>query len=137
MRWSDVTTAPTDRTLRQFAALLTAAGLALAVWQGVRGGGSAVLVGAAAVASFGFVGLVRPRWLAPLFVGWMVVAFPVGWLVSTLVLLVLFYGLVTPVALFFRLVGRDALDRRLAPGQNSYWEEKPAAGEPSRYLRQF
>jgi hypothetical protein len=40
------------------------------------------------------------------------------------------------VGLFFKLIGRDALSRRFAPGQASYWEPKPRATDVRSYLRQ-
>jgi hypothetical protein len=56
---------------------------------------------------------------------------------SLAVLAVIFYVVLTPVALVFRLIGRDALARRLDADNESYWEERPPASEPARYLRQF
>jgi len=57
--------------------------------------------------------------------------------VSTLVLLVVFFLLLTPLALVFKIVGRDPLDRRLAPDLKSYWQERRAVGDRKRYLRQY
>ena len=39
----------------------------------------------------------------------MVLAFPIGWTVSQVILAVMFYGLFTPIGLVFRLIGRDPL----------------------------
>lgn len=45
--------------------------------------------------------------------------------VNTAVILTLFYFLVIgPLAIFFKLVGKDLLDRR-AEQRDSYWYEKP------------
>ena len=41
----------------------------------------------------------------------MVLAFPIGWTVSQVILLLMFYGLFTPIGLVFRLIGRDPLHR--------------------------
>ena len=54
-------------------------------------------------ALFGVAGLIRPGLLRPIFVGWMVMVFPIGWLMSRVLLGVLFYGLFTPLAIAFRL----------------------------------
>ena len=51
-------------------------------------------------------------------------------------LAVLFYGLFTPVALLFRLIGRDALSLRRRAGTASYWKPKPAAPAVRSYFRQ-
>jgi hypothetical protein len=67
----------------------------------------------------------------------MILAFPIGWTVSNLVLVLVFFGLFTPVALVFRLLGRDALQRRFQPEQDTYWTARPETTEPVRYFRQF
>jgi len=138
MRWSDVTAPPTDRMLCQFAAIGAIALAALAIWQ-LRSSGSLALAGgfATAAAVVVAVGFAKPRWLAPIFTLWMIAAFPLAWLVSTLVLAVIFFGLLTPLGLVFRLMGRDPLDRAWPGRQDSYWQEKPAADKTERYLRQY
>jgi hypothetical protein len=84
----------------------------------------------------GLAGLARPSLLRWLFVGWMKVAFPLNWIVSELVLALIFYVVLTPLALFFRLVGRDALDLKVSAGRASYWVPKPPASDVRRYFRQ-
>ena len=39
----------------------------------------------------------------------MVLAFPIGWTVSQVMLALMFFGLFTPIGLVFRLIGRDPL----------------------------
>ena len=46
-----------------------------------------------------------------IYVGWMVLAFPIGWTVSQVMLALMFFGLFTPIGLVFRLIGRDPLQR--------------------------
>ena len=65
------------------------------------------------------------------------IVLPIAWTVSLLVLAAVFYGLLTPLGLMFRLMGRDVLDRRPDPEQDTYWQGKPAAESPRRYLRQY
>lgn len=138
MRWADLPFHPSDRTLRQFAGLWIVFFAGLGLWQLLGrqrlAAGLALEILAFAV---GPVGLVRPRWLRPVFVGWMVLAFPIGWLVSHLMLAVLYYGIFTPLGLAFRLAGRDALALRPRPDQESYWSPKPAPEDVRRYFRQF
>jgi hypothetical protein len=138
MRWSDVTKPPTDRQLRQFAAIAAILLAALAVWQ-LAARGSLVVIGCYATGAViaTAIGVARPRWLAPSFTFWMIAAFPIAWLVSNVVLAVLFFGLLTPLGLLFRLQGRDPLNRSWPGRHDSYWQEKPAADKPERYLRQF
>ena len=138
MRWSDVTALPTDRKLREFAGSAVIVLAILAAWQLLVPGGIA-LAGVFAVAAVvvGLIGVARPRWLAPVFTLWMIVAFPIAWLVSYFVLAVIYFGLITPLGLAFRLFGRDAQGRSWPGRQDSYWRNKPAADNPERYLQQF
>jgi hypothetical protein len=137
MRWSEVPFSPPRATLRWFAVLGALLLAALAGWQWLvhnHGVAAVVLAGAALIVAL--VGLAVPLALRPIFVGWMVLVFPVNWLVSHLVLACLFYCIFTPVGLFFKLVGRDALTRRLPSDRGSYWVDKPAAADVRSYFRQ-
>jgi len=60
-----------------------------------------------------------------------------GRVVSPLVLGILFFILITPVALFMRLIGRDAL--RIKKQQvNTYWiERNPPGPNPESFKDQF
>ncbi len=138
MNWSDVDFAPPRRTLRQFAGLWLAFFAGLAVWFALHQAPAAQVAGLAVLAlSVGLLGLCKPGAIRLLFVGLTIATFPVGWAVSRLVLAVLFYGLFTPVGLFFRLVGRDAMRLRARPGQDTYWLPKPQAADVRGYFRQF
>src|SRR4051794_35497420 len=113
MRWSDVPLNPPERTLRQFAGLWTAVFAVLACRQGwLSAPGPAALVLVLLGLGGGALGLLWPRAVRPIFVGAVVVTFPIGWAVSHLVLAVLFYAVFTPLGLLFRLLGRDVLCRR-------------------------
>src|SRR3984957_8855671 len=112
MTWSDIPRNPSRRTLRQFAGL----------WLLFFGGlGCRQLLGQDPVAGWlllalalgaGIPGLIRPRLLRLVFVCWMIAVFPVGWLISRLALGVLFYGVFTPLGLWFRFKRRDPLRLR-------------------------
>lgn len=62
--------------------------------------------------------------------------YPIGWAVSHLVLLGLYYGVFTPIGLTMRVCGRDSLQRRLEPRASSYWLPRTPAKSPARYFRQ-
>jgi hypothetical protein len=78
-----------------------------------------------------------PHMLRPLYVALTAVSLPIGFVVSHVAMAAVFYGIVTPIALVFRLTGRDALQRRFEPGRPSYWTPRPKAHEKARYFRQF
>lgn len=138
MRWSDIPWRPTNRVLREFAGAWTLFFAGLAAWQGFVHDRQPLAVTLATLAlTVGPLGLAWPQAVRPLLVAAMVVAFPIGWVVSHLLLAVLFYGLFTPLGLVFRLLGRDVLGRRYQPGRTTYWAEKPMPADPRSYLRQF
>jgi len=55
---------------------------------------------------------------------------------SRVALAILFYLLFTPVALVFKVTGRDTLHRRRR-SQTSYWTPKAGAADVREYFRQF
>jgi hypothetical protein len=137
MNWSDVTKTPSPRVLRQFAGLWLAVfggAAAWRVWNGDAGVVTQFIASAAAVV--GLLGLAVPRAVRPVFTGWMILAFPIGWTISRLVLLLMFFGMFTPFAMFFRLVGRDVLRLRRGPAK-TYWTPKPGPKTGAEYLRQY
>ena len=138
MKWSDLPKNPSAKVLRQFAVAWLVFFFAWAAWQGLGKGRPPIGVGLGLIAmAVGGLGLARPGAIRWLFVGWMVLAFPIGWMISQLALLLMFYGLLTPVALLFRLLGRDALCRRLHPDADSYWTAKEQPRDLRRYFRQY
>ena len=138
MRWSDIPFHPARATLRQFAGLWLVFFGGLALWQGlVRGQTGLATLCAVLALTIGPLGLIRPGWIRPIYVGWMILAFPIGWTVSQVMLALMFYGLFMPIGLLFRLLGRDPLHRARRPGVESYWTPKPAPAGPKSYFRQF
>ena len=138
MTWSDIPFHPTDKSLRQFAAgcLVFFPGLgAYHYFAHGRHEWGAGLMAAGVV--LGVSGLIKPRWLRPIFVGWMVLAFPIGWTVSLCVLSLMFYGILTPLALALRLRGRDLLRRRKPEPDASLWTPVEPVKNVQSYFRQF
>lgn len=82
-------------------------------------------------------GLLAPRALRPVYVAWMLAVFPIGWIVSHLVLAAVYYLVFTPVGFALRLMGHDPLERRWDRAASSYWKARPQPPEPSRYFREF
>lgn len=115
---------PTDtKTLRKFGLMVGGVFLAIAtflLWRKVEWGIYLAYVGAPLF----LVGAVFPRALKQVYLGWMAMALAIG-TVMTAVLLTLFFILViTPVGLFFKLIGRDVLQRKFDREAPSYWITK-------------
>jgi len=135
---SDNPFTPTDRMLRQFSGLWIVFFLAIAARTYSHGRPAWVWasIGVAAV-TIGPIGLVWPRLIKPIFVGWMRLAYPIGWVVSRVILGSIFFGLITPLAWVFRWRGRDALGLHRQTANATYWQPKSVATDKSQYLRQF
>jgi len=73
----------------------------------------------------------------PLYLGWLYATFPIGWVLSHVLLGAVYYLIFTPVGLMMRGFGRDPLCRRFHPGTRSYWVEHHPGGQTERYFRQF
>jgi hypothetical protein len=138
---------PDERTLRQFGwvALGGFGLLALLAWNerllfsfglgAARPAVAGALLGVGALAAA--LGLVFPRANRPLFVGLTLLAFPIGFVLSYLILTVLFFGVIAPIGVLMRLLGHDPMNRRLEPGAPSYWTPAPPPPPTSRYFKQF
>jgi hypothetical protein len=138
MRWSDLPINPSHRTLRQFAGLWILVFGGWTVWYWLNGGAAwQVALLAAVVVTVGTIGLVAPPAIRAIFVGWMVLVFPIGWVVSRVLLLGLFVLVMTPVGLVLRLFGRDALNLRRRTGVQSYWKRMSTPSAPGAYFRQY
>lgn len=126
----------TNRVLRQFAALSILVFGGMAYWQGLQERSTLALILAGLAVLIGPLGLAKPQAIRFVFVGMTAVAFPIGWLVSHVVLALLFFGMFTPVALLFKLIGRDALARRQRPEVPTYWAAQPVVKNVRSYFRQ-
>lgn len=71
-----------------------------------------------------------------IYLGLMLVTLPVGWVVSFILLALFYFLLLTPVALVFRLVGRDALCRKFDPSARTYWLSRRPPDSVDRYFHQ-
>ena len=76
----------------------------------------------------------------PIYVTMMIVAIPIGFVVSAVVLRLIYYGLFTPMALWFRFRRRDAMNRTLQPEADTYWQDhrdRKSPRPPASYLRLY
>lgn len=78
-----------------------------------------------------------PSLRRPIYLGWLYAAFPIGWVISHVVMGVIYFLVITPFALVFKLIGRDALEQKIDKNAKSYWVEHRTGGDPQRYFKQF
>ncbi len=79
---------------------------------------------------------VRPLRL-PIYLAWMFAVYPIGWLLSHVLMGVIYFLLITPTAFVMRLFRVDPLKRRLDADAPTYWEDLPPETDRSRYFSQF
>jgi hypothetical protein len=77
-----------------------------------------------------------PKALRPLNKLWARLGMLLSRLVTPIVLALLFYGVVTPVAVLMRLLDKDPLKLRPAPEAESYWIARPPPGPPPASMQQ-
>jgi hypothetical protein len=135
----DVNWKPGKRELRQFAAMFLvfglAAGTAIHFFKDWHPLVSQILWGAALV--LGLAGLAVPALARPVYVVMMAVALPIGFVVSTILMTLIFFLVLTPTGLVMRRFGYDPMRRRPDPEVSSYWIRRPATVDVRRYLRQY
>jgi len=72
----------------------------------------------------------------PLYDVWMRAVMPIGIIISHALLGLIYFGIITPIGLLMRLVGRDALQLHLDASADSYWSKHDPGEDRSRYFRQ-
>jgi hypothetical protein len=89
-------------------------------------------------ALFALGGLVWPALLKPLYHAWMVMALAINWVVTRIVLSLIFYVVLLPTALLMRVVSKDPLDRDWDPHAGTYLQPaEPQPEDVESYKRQF
>ena len=99
-----------------------------ALWPWFGGVGIALVVG----------GLLFPIRLKPLQRAWMTLAVMMGWVMTRVILTILFFLVVTPIGIAARIAGKRFLGAPPAAGTVSHWHRRDdKAVDPSSYERQF
>ncbi len=83
---------------------------------------------------FAVVAPVALRWL---YIFLTVVSFPIGFVMSYVVVSIMFFLIITPIGLFMRMIGRDALRLKFNPQATTHWIPRNPPATIKRYFRQF
>jgi hypothetical protein len=81
--------------------------------------------------------LVAPRANRLLYVGLTLLAFPIGFVLSYVILATLFFLIIGPIAILFRLFGQDPMRRGNDPNASTYWLEAHPARDKESYFHQY
>jgi len=74
--------------------------------------------------SFILLGFFATKILKPIYIIWMIFATILGWIMTRVILAILFYLIVTPIGLIARLFGVKFLDVSWRNNVNSYWNKR-------------
>jgi hypothetical protein len=73
----------------------------------------------------------------PFYLLWINAAYPIGWVMSHLMMAITFYGVLTPIGLIMRLFGRDPMNRTFDRAASTYWMPHDPSVSTERYFRQY
>jgi hypothetical protein len=128
---------PNRRELRQFAALWVGFFGLIGVYCLWVGDSLTLAVTLWAVSVVGVAGWFIPTCIRPFYVVWLAIAMPIGWTVSHVILLIMYYLVLTPMGLIMRVCGYDPLQRRFDRSAKTYWRDQEQSGSPEQYFKQF
>ena len=122
---------------RSFGAVFTLVFFAVGTWL-VSGGYFEGWFFFAGATLFLVVTLACPFILGPLNRAWMKLGLLLSRVVNPLILGVVFFLVITPMAVVRRLLGKDSLHLESKPGLESYWVDRnPPGPKPGSMTRQF
>lgn len=130
---------PSEKQLKDFAfvalIMFNLLGLVL-FWLGKISGHGYFIFAIAGVLTYVF-GRISTKLIKPIFLAMIVLTFPIGWIVSNLVMALFYYGVITGVGLFFRIIKRDPLCRKYDANVDTYWIQSKNKRSAKDYFRQF
>jgi hypothetical protein len=129
---------PSRSQLRSFSRVwlpLVGSSSAAILWW--RGHASAALVMCAIVALATVLALASEAMARWLFVGLSFATYPIGWVVSLAALAIVYFLVVTPIALAMRLSGRDRLRLKWRGDESGWIERRGRDSDAERAFRQF
>ncbi len=122
--------------LRNFGLLVGGIVLAIGVWPYLYAGEDILRWALAIAAALILLGLALPIALRPVYAIWMKVGHVLGFINTRILLGVIFYGLLTPMGLVRRVLGKDTLQRSFAADAETYRVMK-SPRDPSHVKHQF
>jgi len=123
---------------KKFGFLFTGVFFALALYGYIKHGFSISVMALFLISLLFLVaGLIGSTLLTPLNKAWFLLGYALGKVVSPIVLGIIFFGLLTPVAWISRLVGRDELKLRRSNSKTCWIEPIGSTSDPESFKNQF
>jgi hypothetical protein len=138
---------PDAKTLRQFG-VIAFAGFgtlaALAFYEKLLfsfGLGEARVPVAGALLALGIIALsfslIAPRANRALYVGLALLTFPIGFVLSYVIMGALFFLIIAPISVLLRILGSDPMHRRYEPDAPTYWVPARSPRAKDSYFHQY
>ena len=125
------------KNVRKFGHLFGAICLLATAFLLYKGSGAWIWTAAGAV-FYVAGGVVAYPVLKPVYIGWMMFAFVLGWINTRLLLGLFYYLVMTPIGLGLRIAGKDLLEKKIDRKAITYWIKRERRRiEPERYERMF
>lgn len=83
------------------------------------------------------VGWLVPAFMRIVYLGMAYASYPIGFVISHLILVFVYYVVLTPIGVVMRWFGYDPMERRIDENAESYWCEREQDDSLKRYFRQF
>ena len=138
---------PDARTLRQFGyiALAGFGFLAVIAWQewlifafGLGAAREPLALGFGTIGAVSLIfSLVYPKANLPIYLALTIIAFPIGFVLSYVIMGTLFYLIIGPIGLVMRLSGSDLLNLRFDRSAETYWVDARPQRPNESYFKQF
>ena len=129
--------APTKKDLRVFSFIWSVIFLVIGLYPLIHAIQLSSVRTWAIVIAIGFfaVGLLFPTILTGFYKVWVKFGEFIGGIISKIILLILFFGVFTPVAIILKILGKDLLNKKLDNSVNTYWIERTT--QPGSLKNQF
>jgi hypothetical protein len=130
---------PSNKELRSFGLvamiMLTIIGVLLHWWKGIS---ITSVLGLATLGLLLFIiSRVREQFIKPVYIVLQLIALPIGMTVSFVLIALFYYMVITPIGLYFRIIGRDPLCRKFDRQADTYWVQHKTVDSVDRYFKQF
>ena len=84
------------------------------------------------------LGLIIPNLLKPIYLIWMIFAVIIGWVMTRVILSLLFYLIITPIGIIAKILNKDFLNLKKEYGKTTYWNKRDRSLELNQdYSKQF
>ena len=137
---------PSSSKLRGFSILGSLVFGGLGIWLWSRHAGAADAESAlgmllpimlAGIGAWCLVGIAVPPVAKPVYVGLIAITLPIGLVVSTVILILIYYGIFLPIGIVMKLIGRDTMQRCYDPAAKTYWVPRGPGTDRDRCFRQY